>query len=428
MKTKYIALLILVTICLKTYSQTVFINSITASRQTNGDNGYTLDGVRMAGGSRLQLLNANNFGSAGTYPKNVTIFDGYVISGSLTGVASVSTNNLFFFGSFNKLDASTQQFTNAEIDSLYNWSLRGGKLIIATGGSFSTFYDANILNSKWGYTYQSSQGPSNFIPTTIGNSTDIFNGPFGHVFVANQGAASQGYFNSLTSNPKVLATDASGNPTLFMDCNTLDLIIADVDGYTDMGGITFGATISNEQDKFWANTIVFMDRLQPIPIITNVSNTLSLNSTYNNYQWYLNDSVLNGATNQNYLATENGNYHVEVTMNGGCKIKSNTIIIIDSLIDPDTLDILLMPNVFTPNNDGINDIFIPVKIKGITINQILIYNRWGQLIHKESSPIILWDGKIKNENSSDGVYYWIIEYQDSKGTTKSKAGFLQLLR
>ena len=423
MKIKYIALLILSTICLKAYSQTVFIHSITASRQSSGDNGYTLNGARMTGGSRLKLLNTSNFGSTGTYPKNVSIFDGYGISGSLTGVASVSTNNLFFFGSFDKLDASTQQFTNDEIDSLYNWSLRGGKLIIASGGSFNTFYDANILNSKWGYTYQ-SQSPSNFIPTIIGNSTDIFNGPFGNVTAANQGAAAQGYFNSLTSSSKVLATDANGNPTLFMDCRTLDLIIADVDGYTDLGGITPGATISDEQDRFWANTIVFMDRLQPIPIITNASNTLALNSTYNNYQWYLNSSALNGATNQNHFATENGNYHVEVTMNGGCKIKSNTIII-DSLIDPDAL---LMPNVFTPNNDGINDIFIPVKIKGITINQISIYSRWGQLIHKESSPIILWDGKIKNVNSSDGVYYWTIEYQDSKGTTKSKAGFLQLLR
>ena len=96
----------------------------------------------MIGGSRWKLLNASNFGFSGIYPKNVSIFDGYDISGSLTGVSTIPTNHIFFFGAFNKLDASTQQFTNAEIDSLYNWSLRGGKLIIASGGLYSTYYDS----------------------------------------------------------------------------------------------------------------------------------------------------------------------------------------------------------------------------------------------------------------------------------------------
>lgn len=423
MKIKYYIFLISVITYLNSYSQTVFINSITTSRQSSGDNGYTLNGTRMTGGSRLKLLNASNFGSSGTYSKNISIFDGYGISGSLTAVSTVPTNHIFFFGSFNKLDASTQQFTNAEIDSLYNWSLRGGKLIIASGASFSPFFDGNILNSKWGYTYQ-NQGPSNFIPTTMGNGTEIFNGSFGNVIAANQGGGAQGYFNSLTSNSKVLATDANGNATLFMDCTTLDLIIADVDGYTDLGGITTGATISNSQDKFWANTIEFMDKLQPLPLITNVSNTLSLNSTYNNYQWYLNNSPISGTTNQNYTASENGNYFVEVTLNGGCKVKSN-IVTIDSLIEADPL---IMPNVFTPNNDGVNDFFNPVKKFGITINQIYIFNRWGNLIHNVNSPQILWDGNVGNEKASDGVYYWRVEYQNSKGTKSSKSGFLQLLK
>jgi len=423
MKIKYYLFLISVTVCLKTYSQTVFINSITTSRQSSGDNGYTLDGTRMSGGSRPKLLSTSNFSSSGIYPKDVSIFDGYGTTGSLIGVSTIPINNIFFFGSFNKLDTSIQPFTIGEIDSLYNWSLRGGKLIIASGGTYSTFFDANILNSKWGYSYQ-SQSPSGLIPNTNGNSTDIFNGPFGNVISVNQGGAAQGYFNTLTSNSKVLATDNNGNTTLFMDCNTLDLIIADVDGYTDLGGITSGSTISNAQDKFWANTIVFMDKLQPLPLITNGSSTLSLNSSYNNYQWYLNSAVINGAVNQNYSATENGNYYVEVTLNGGCKVKSN-VVIIDSLIEQDTL---VMPNVFTPNNDGMNDIFSPIKINGIAINQISIFNRWGELIHRESSPKILWDGKTRNENSSDGVYYWIIEYQNAKGIKNSKTGFLQLLR
>lgn len=427
MITKYLTFLILVTLCSKTYSQTLFVQSITYSRQSSGDNGYTLDGIRMSGGTRLKLLNTGNFGSNGTYPKTISIFDGYGTSGSLTSVSTLPLNTIFFFGLFNKLDASTQQFTNAEIDSLYNWSLRGGKVIITSGASLSTILVSNILNSKWGYSYHQAQSGSSFIPTAIGNNTAIFKGPFGNVIVANQGGAAQGYFSSLPSNSKIFATDANGNATLFMDCNTLDLIIADVDGYTDMGGITPGSMITNSQDKFWGNTLVFMDRLQPIPVITNISNTLTLNSSYTSYQWYLNNTPINGAVNQDYTIVKNGNYYVTVTLNGGCSKKSNTLII-DTLIDtPIESHNLVMPNVFTPNHDGINDTFKPITFKGMKAGHLVILNRWGKIVYETNDLKIGWNGQINGHSASDGVYFWKIEYQDAKGTKYSKSGFLQLL-
>lgn len=343
MKIKYYLFIVSVTMYLQTYCQTIFINSITESREPSGDNGYTLDGSRMTAGSRWKLLNSGNFSSSGIYPKNISIFDGFGTTGSLTGVSAIPINHIFFFGSFNKLDASTQQFTNAEIDSLYNWSLRGGKLIIASGGSYSNFYDANILDSKWGYSYQ-SQNPGNFVPNANGNNTSIFNGTFGNVIAANQGAGAQGYFSSLTSNSKVLATDSNGNPTLFMDCNTLDLIIADVDGYTDLGGITSGAMISNAQDKFWANTIVFMDKLQDIPTINQNGMILSTPDIYCAYQWYENDSPMLGLDSNHIAINQLGQYYVEVTLNGGCKVKSNTINIRGLMSIEENIVISILPN------------------------------------------------------------------------------------
>ena len=122
-----------------------------------------------------------------------------------------------------------------KIDSLYSWSNRGGKLIIGSGVvSLLANYDASVLNSKWGFSY-THELPSGFIPTPIGLSTAIFNGPFGNITVATQGGAGQGYFHQIPTNSTVLATNANGGPTLVMDCNTLDLIIADVDGYTSLG-------------------------------------------------------------------------------------------------------------------------------------------------------------------------------------------------
>lgn len=423
MKNNHYIFLIFILLCSKSYCQTININSITTSRQTGGDNGYTLDGTRMAAGSRLKLLNTSNFGSTGTYPKNISIYDGYGTTGSLTSISTVPVNNLFFFGSFNQLEASTQQFSSGEVDSLYNWSVRGGKLIIASGIIYSTFYDASMLNSKWGYGW-TQLAPNGFNPTTVGNNTDIFNGPFGNVISANQGATAQGFFNTIPTNSKVFATDATGNPTLFMDCNTLDLIIADVDGYTDLSGITQGGTISNAQDKFLANTIVFMDKLQPLPIITNSSTTFSLNSTYNDYQWYLNNVPLNGAVNQTYSASESGNYYVEVTVNGGCKIKSN-ILNSDSLASN---DIVIIPNVFTPNNDGVNDVF-KITTKNLTEFNCKIYDRWGLLVKELKKTNEAWDGYTPGGlQCTTGVYYYTLTASSEVGKEYNEHGFVQLVK
>jgi gliding motility-associated-like protein len=432
MNCKLFFIIILTTCFSKTIGQTITINSITASRQPYGDQGYTLDGIRMSLLARVKLLNSYNFSSIGIYPKSVAIIDGYGSSGSLTSISSVPTNQIFFFGSFNKLDLSTQQFTPAEIDSLYNWSLRGGKLIIASGGTYGTIADGEILDNKWGYTYQSLV-PRGFFPTVSGNATDIFNGSFGNVNIAMQGGAAQGFFSSLTSNYVVFATDdENGNPTLFMDCNTLDLIVSDVDAFTDLGGVTGNGSINSTQDKFWVNTIVFMDKLQPPPVLTDNANILSLNSNYNSYQWYYNGAIISGANTPTLNAENNGNYQVEVTVNGGCQIKSNIIAVDTSDImplsnHPYIQDTLIVPNVFTPNFDGRNDIFKPFQQQGIKINQITIYNRWGSEIHKEKDPSILWNGKIGNENASEGVYFWIIEYENSKQKHYTQKGEVQLL-
>jgi len=303
-------------------SQTINIHSITTARQSSGDAGYTLDGGQMASSSRLKLLNTSNFGINGTYGKKVSIFDGYGSSGSLTAVSNLQRDNIFFFGSFNKIDFSIQPFTDSELDSLYNWSKSGGKLIISSVAAIGAVYDARVLNAKWNYTWNAAN-PSKIIPNSRGNSTDIFNGPFGVVTIANQSGSAQGHFSSIPNNSKVFGTDANGNPTLFMDCSTLDLIIADVDSYTIFGGITTGNSIDSSQDRFWANTIAFMDRLQPLPAITNNAGFLSLNSSYVSYQWFKDGApISNDAT---IKITGDGTYYVEVEFNGGCKATSGAI-------------------------------------------------------------------------------------------------------
>ena len=66
----------------------------------------------------------------------------------------------------------------------------------------------------------------------------------------------------------------------------------------------------------------------------------------------------------------------------------------------------MMPNAFTPNDDGVNDYFAPVYI-GLFNMQLDVYDTWGSLIYSETGDDIQgWDGKINNKEAENGNYYF----------------------
>ena len=214
----------------------ISIHSISTTRQPLGDHGYTLDGQRMESTSRAKLINPLNFGDTGPYSKLVVIWDAYATENALLDISSTSEIiDIFYFGSFNKLDTSLEPFSEAEIDSLYTWSEKGGKLIISGSSSIidsslGLYFDPSILNSRWGFEIDTIVGPAEttlYLPTQEGTESAIFNGPFGEITMANQGGYAQGFFSSFPQNSLVLAENQDEQPTLILDCNTLDLILAD---------------------------------------------------------------------------------------------------------------------------------------------------------------------------------------------------------
>ena len=75
---------------------------------------------------------------------------------------------------------------------------------------------------------------------------------------------------------------------------------------------------------------------------------------------------------------------------------------------------ILIPNIFTPNNDNVNDLLVISSRFDCNPIIIHIYNRWGDLIYKEESTRIEWDGKYKSADVTPGVYFYLIEYNDIK--------------
>ena len=81
-----------------------------------------------------------------------------------------------------------------------------------------------------------------------------------------------------------------------------------------------------------------------------------------------------------------------------------------------------LPNIFTPNADERNDLFIPFPYSSVERIDMQIVNRWGNLIFTTQDPAIKWDGKILGSNQlvSDGVYYYICDVYEItlNGTVK----------
>ena len=92
-----------------------------------------------------------------------------------------------------------------------------------------------------------------------------------------------------------------------------------------------------------------------------------------------------------------------------------------------------LPNVFTPNGDGVNDVLRPRESPYITDFSIKIVNRWGVEVFKSSEPGFEWNGQIHNKGAAcpDGAYFYMAEFTArTEGRTfrKIQSGSITILR
>lgn len=103
-------------------------------------------------------------------------------------------------------------------------------------------------------------------------------------------------------------------------------------------------------------------------------------------------------------------YTLLVIDNGGCEVS-------DSLTVRVTAPELLIPTAFSPNRDGVNDLF-RVLNRDVEKFNLQIYNRWGEKVYETTDPLDGWDGMYKGMAQPLGVYTWSCDYRLS-GQTKS---------
>jgi gliding motility-associated-like protein len=89
---------------------------------------------------------------------------------------------------------------------------------------------------------------------------------------------------------------------------------------------------------------------------------------------------------------------------------------------------IFVPNAFTPNGDGHNDIIRPVLVGIRQLNFFRIYNRWGQLVFQTNESERGWDGKIGGQVQSTNNYVYFVQAIDYTGRTITRKGNIALIR
>lgn len=103
-------------------------------------------------------------------------------------------------------------------------------------------------------------------------------------------------------------------------------------------------------------------------------------------------------------------------------------------VDVDINDVLLfyVPNTFTPDGNSFNETFLPVMTSGFDIYdyELLVFNRWGELVFESRNPEVGWDGRFNGQLMQDGTYVWKITLRstESQREKKSYYGHVNLLR
>ncbi len=91
--------------------------------------------------------------------------------------------------------------------------------------------------------------------------------------------------------------------------------------------------------------------------------------------------------------------------------------------------LVFVPNAFTPNGNGMNDLFMPsTGFVDVSHYQFTIFNRWGEMIYQTNAKTDGWDGRVGGEKCMPGVYVWTLTFRTAEGEFIDQKGTVTLIR
>lgn len=206
--------------------------------------------------------------------------------------------------------------------------------------------------------------------------------------------------------------------------------------YSEPGLFDVTLTVSTDSGCIDTKTLYFDDLITVHPKPTSIFNIFPKETYFRNHvitvkdisdvfyqEFDFGDGSIFTERDVAYSYQDTGRYLFSqiVTTEFGCKDTSEQII----WIKPDFL--FFAPNAFTPDGDGLNDVFFP-KIQGIMEYELQIFNRWGELFFTSNDENVGWDGTQGNKASQVGVYNWVATVITVDGLIHRKVGHINLVR
>lgn len=136
---------------------------------------------------------------------------------------------------------------------------------------------------------------------------------------------------------------------------------------------------------------------------------------HDNYLWQ------DGSTSSSFLVEDYGTYHVTVENEAGCSTTDSILIRSNCAIN------LFVPNAFSPNGDGNNDIFLAYGVEVVEFN-LKIFDRWGAFLFESNDIQKGWHGLFRGKKKQEGVYVYLITATFLNGEKIQKEGDFTLLR
>ncbi|MCD4773260.1 MAG: gliding motility-associated C-terminal domain-containing protein [Bacteroidales bacterium] len=175
------------------------------------------------------------------------------------------------------------------------------------------------------------------------------------------------------------------------------------------------------------DTITKQLEIFPYPVSTLISDTVICNncslvldagSGFDSYHWN------NGGENRFSTVYNSGTYFVEVEKNGCC--------ITDTVVVRNIKTIIELPNAFTPNGDGLNDVFRAINTNNVVDFSMWIHNRRGMIVYQSNDVFEGWDGKHLGRPCNQETFVWNItfSYYNEMGMLikEVKKGLVTLIR
>ncbi|MFK8010016.1 MAG: choice-of-anchor L domain-containing protein [Saprospiraceae bacterium] len=147
------------------------------------------------------------------------------------------------------------------------------------------------------------------------------------------------------------------------------------------------------------------------------------------------DKIVNDDMNPTELTA--GTYNISLTDANDCLISETIELLNPESYNPDCINNLFyVPNAFSPNDDGENDLFTIYFAENnfiTNVKKVSVFSRWGDLILEKNNiltnpSIDIWDGKFKGKKMNVGIFVWMMEVELLDGTSQIFSGDLTLVK